>query len=181
VAGLFLLSILEPWAGKIRSGTKTWELRENPRFGIFPEAEMEVGDRVFIVTVPEGGRGEGAATPAISCMAEVTSVLREREFQEFFGDLETGHFLAAGFAPSEWERFRTEVLPVYRTAVGVRPFPIESPIPVSRFRHRHTGRAWNGRGCLPVSHLKRYALDGRSLESALGELARELAGESEDQ
>lgn len=181
MAELFLLSVLEPWAGKIRSGAKTWELRENPRFGIFPEAEIQVGDRIFIVAVPEGGPGDGEATPAISCMAEVTSILREREFQEFFGDPATGNFLAAGFAPSEWERFRTEILPVYRTAVGLRPIPIEPPIPVSRVRHRHTGRSWNGRGCLPVSHLKRYHLDGRPLESALGDLARELAGESEGQ
>lgn len=114
MAGLFFLSVRKPWAGKIRSGEKRWELRENPRFGIFPDARIAVGHRLFVVAVPEAGSGR---EPTISCMAGATGILHEDALAAVFGDPATGRFREAGFGPEEWERFRLEVLPAYRTAV----------------------------------------------------------------
>lgn len=173
MAGLFFLSIREPWAGKIRTGEKVWELRENPRFGIFPEAQLAPGDRIFIVAGPKENSG---MEPRISCMAEVPRILRGADFPAYFGDPATGHFREAGFGPEEWETFERKVLPRYRTAVGLRAHPLRPAIPVSVIRHRHTGRPWSGRGCLPASHLKRYAVEGLSVEGWGQALGDRVAG-----
>jgi hypothetical protein len=165
---IFLLSVLQPWAGMILSGRKRWEFRANPRFGRATapggERELAPGDWCFVVAVEP----EGAEAAALTCCCRVGRILRGPEIEEYF--LAPGHcrWLEAGF--EDREEFAEAVPGAYATVVELDARPLAEPVAVERIRHAHTGEAWSGRGFAHAAQLRRYRLDGMPVEETLAEL-----------
>jgi hypothetical protein len=161
MAELFLLSVLEPFAGRICDGLKLWEFRENPRFGRAGEHELSPGDLVFVV-----GMG---AYPEIRCVCRVLEILRGDEVRLRFGTRESGAWMELGYGPREqpWCILVEEILPRYRTAIRLEAHALKRPLRMADVLHAHTGRPWSGRGFLHASQLKRYRIDGMEVEQVL--------------
>ena len=166
---IFFLSVMAPYAALILSGKKKWELRANPRFGIFPDCEMGSGDRVYIVSMGDH--------PVISCLATVTRILRGEAYRDYFGDFDTGHWQETGCGTDpdrDLAFFRNEIFEEYTTAIGLLSCPLVPAIEVCRIRHRFKQKPWNGRGCVPLAHLKRFEIDGKPVPDYFHELADRL-------
>jgi hypothetical protein len=164
MAELYLLSVLEPHATRICEGLKLWEFRENERFGRAGDHRLGTGDMIFIVAM--------GVRPEIPCVCSVREILRGEAMLRHFGTRETGAWKETGYSPQEqpWCILVEEILPKYRTAIRLEARLLERPIPVAEVRHAQTGRPWSGRGFLHASQLRRYRLEGRSVEQTLREV-----------
>jgi uncharacterized protein with PIN domain len=72
---IFTLSVLRPWAEQLVQGTKLWEFRANPQFGV--REKLSVGDVLLIVAMDDA--------PAIIAWSELLEVYRGDDLEQRFG------------------------------------------------------------------------------------------------
>ncbi len=167
---VFFLSIQQEYVRLLLDGSKKWELRENPNFGILPGYELSRGDVLFIVSVSE--------RMTIPCLGLVEKILRGDDYLSYFQDHESGHWLETGCSPDsprDWSFFE-DILHEYSTAVRLDTYRLDPPFDVTRIRHNTRTTAWSGRGFTPAKELKRFSIDGRPIASYFDELARIILG-----
>ncbi|WDP89170.1 MAG: hypothetical protein HUN04_05270 [Desulfobacter sp.] len=153
---IYFLSIHDQYLTKIIEGTKLWEFRVNPRFGVLTEGELQKGDLVFCLGTFPGN----VPAPKIRCLCRVLDILRNEEVKAYFGEEHSGNWRASG-CQGGWEYFKENILGIYSTAIRVEAFEIRPALDVSIIRHRiKQQRVWKGRGVTPARALYRYAVDG---------------------
>jgi hypothetical protein len=160
---IYFLSIQNNYVSMISKGEKKWEFRRNPRFGLYSDYELATGDILFLVS-----RFASTAMPArIECMCLVQTILREREMTEHFADRETGHWLEAGCREGtarDWDFFKTNILPIYSTAIKLKPYPLVPPVETDVIRHKTKKTPWKAIGFTPASALKKFAVGDMEID-----------------
>ena len=164
---MYFLSIHDQYLSKIIDGTKQWEFRANPRFGILTDSEIRKGDLIFCIgTFPGNVPG-----PQIRCLCRVVEILRSESMAAYFGEERSGHWIEAG-CRGDWDYFKREILGVYSTAIRLEAYDIRPAVDVSVIRHRtKRQRTWKGRGFTPARELFRYGVDGKSVPAYFREVA----------
>jgi len=168
---VFFLSIFKKYVNLIIDGKKKWEFRQNPRFGILPDHEIEIGDWIFMVSVGD--------TIEIPCLAVADKILRGQDYNVYFENFDNNHWKESGISGSGMDSFNTfvhEILHKHTTAIKLIPYRIIQPSDVSLIKHKYKDTSWNGRGFLPVSDLKRYEISGKDVETYFRELGNQVLG-----
>lgn len=152
---IYFLSIFDQYLSKIINGTKQWEFRANPRFGILTSGEIQAGDLLFCIGTFPGN----VPKPKIRCLCRVLEILRNEAVAAYFGRERSGRWKEAGV--ESWDCFEENILGRYATAIRLEAFEVRPALDVSVIRHRvKTQRAWKGRGFTKATELKRYWVDG---------------------
>ena len=163
MSNLYFLSIHAQNVEMILAGTKIWEFRENPKFGMLDDGELAVGDVMFLVSTFADQSGTGK----IECLCRVLNILRNDELARYFADKENGHWRGAGCddaSDRNWAYFRDHILTKHSVAIKLETVQMETPLDVSQIRHKVTGAAWKGLGLTPADNLKRYTIEGCAVD-----------------
>lgn len=162
---VYFLSLEEKYVQMILAGTKKFEFRKNPKFGILPNCELSEGDIIFVTS-------DGC----IPCCCIVNQILRDKVYYDYFKDYDSGHWKEAGCddnSERNFDFFCKDILNEHSTAIGLVVLPID-PINVKLIRHTTTNKPWNGRGFIPLQDLKRFSIHGEGVFSYFEKLSHTI-------
>jgi len=162
---IFILSILSEYAEMILSGSKQWEFRRNPRFGTAGQEQIKPGNILFVVSMSDD--------PVISYYCIVEKILRGTEYLDYFSNPGYGRWKESGYSSGtdqDFNCFKKEVLEVHSTAVKLKPYKLNDPVPVKEIRQRYTNKPWSGRGFSHIGQLKRFEYRGFNFDDYLREI-----------
>ncbi len=173
IDNIYFLSIYDQYVSMIINGQKKWEFRENPRFGIHAEWEIEIGDVIFVVSTSPNPED----SPLIKCMCRVVKILRNEEMKEYFSQKQTNHWKETGCEDNttrDWNFFERNILNAYSTAIRLEVFPVCPVIDVSMIRHRTKHSSWNGHGFTPARDLKRFHIFDNEVTDYFANLSSQI-------
>jgi hypothetical protein len=171
---IFFMSVQSEYVDLILQGSKRWEFRENPRFGILSHFELAIGDVIFVVSMAK----ENVSIP---CLCSVNNILRGNKYLSYFQNYESGHWREAGCqegSERNWEYFKENILHRYTVAIGLDTYPVVPPIDVATIINKTQQRPWRGKGFTPAKDLHRFSVKGKNVLAYCTELSRKILGEA---
>ena len=157
---------------------KLWEFRKNPRFGLVNGKILQSDDIIFLVS-----RFSDSVLSRIDCMCRVLSILRGDDLVEYFSSKQSGRWKQAGCdenSDRNWSFFENNILNVFSTGIQLEPYHVKPSIDIARIQHRQSEKPWKGIGFSPASDLKRYHIDGGTVEGYFEAISSRILGEGYD-
>jgi len=169
---IYLLSVRDEYVNMIIDGTKRWEFRKNPNFGISKNKIISRNDLLFLVSIMKG-----SIRPRIRCMCEILTILRNEEVISYFGEERSKKWREAGCREEggrDWEFFKSNILYKFSTAIEVKSHEVIPAVSVEDIKKKTNGRSWSGKGFLDTDDLKNYSVCGQSVAEYFKSIANTI-------